>query len=156
MSVSDSMLDTLEHINKVRGYVGQVVEAFEQRGLLHDASKLQPPEKEMFDRFTPMLRGITYGSQEYKLALLEMGPALKHHYEHNRHHPERFKDGIHGMTLIDVLEMLADWAAACQRHADGNLLRSVKQNQVRFGYSDDFKALLVNTAREMGWLEEAP
>lgn len=44
----------------------------------------------MFTRFTPRLKGMTYGSPEYKQCLAEMGPGLRHHYAANRHHPEFF------------------------------------------------------------------
>jgi hypothetical protein len=37
-----------------------------------------------------------------------MAPALKHHYENNRHHPEHFKNNIDDMNLIDLIEMLCD------------------------------------------------
>ncbi len=52
---------------------------------------------------------------------------------------------IRSMNLLQVLEMLCDWKAATLRHADGDLRRSVEINQKRFGYSDELKALLLNT-----------
>jgi len=59
--------------------------------------------------------------------------------------------GIRGMTLLDVVEMLCDWKAATQRHADGDILKSVEINQKRFGYSDELKAILRNTIFDLGW-----
>jgi len=85
------------------------------RARSHDASKLEAPEKEMYDEFTPRLRALTYGSDEYKECLKEMGAALKHHYENNSHHPEHFPDGINDMSLLDLIEMLADWT---QQYSD--------------------------------------
>ena len=35
--------------------------------------------------------------------------------EQNRHHPEYYEDGIAGMTLVDLEEMLSDWEAASHR-----------------------------------------
>jgi hypothetical protein len=56
-----------------------------------------------------------------------MGDGLKHHYSHNRHHPEFFgEDGVDGMTLVDLIEMLADWKAATERHDDGDLAKSLE------------------------------
>lgn len=81
-----------------------------------------------------------------------MKPALDHHYAHNRHHPEHFPDGIRGMSLLDLVEMLADWKAATERHADGDLARSIEINQARFGYGDELKVVLRNTAKDMGWI----
>jgi hypothetical protein len=121
-----------------------------QRLLDHDQSKLEEPEVEIFDEFTPKLRESTYGSDEYKGYLGQMQVALRHHYAANRHHPEHHDDGIQGMHLIDLLEMMCDWKAATLRHADGDLIESIEKNQERFGYSDELKAILVNTAR---WIE---
>jgi hypothetical protein len=87
---------------------------------------------------------------EYKSYLTGMGEALKHHYAHNSHHPEHYEDGIAGMSLLDLVEMLCDWKAATERHADGDLRRSIEQNQERFGYSDELRSILENTARELG------
>lgn len=58
--------------------------------------------------------------------------------------------GIRGMSLLDVLEMLCDWKAATMRHADGDLAKSIEINQKRFGYSDELKSILTNTANELG------
>lgn len=55
------------------------------------------------------------------------------------------KDGIRGMSLLDVLEMLCDWKAATLRHNDGDIRRSIEINQGRFGYSDELKQILLNT-----------
>ena len=32
------------------------------------------------------------------------------------------------------------------RHNDGDIMKSIEINQERFGYSDDLKQLLINTA----------
>lgn len=85
-------------------------------------------------------------------AIIGMGEGLQHHYAVNRHHPEHHADGIHGMNLIDLVEMLADWKAATLRHADGDLARSIEQNRERFGYGDEIAGLLLRTAEDMGWL----
>ena len=47
---------------------------------------------------------------------------------------------------------LDDWKAAGERHADGSLAKSIELNQKRFGYTDELRAILTNTARAMGWL----
>jgi hypothetical protein len=82
-----------------------------------------------------------------------MGDGLKHHYAHNRHHPEFFgEDGVDGMTLVDVIEMLADWKAATEHHDDGDLAKSREIQQERFGLCDQLVAILSNTAKHFGWL----
>lgn len=141
----DSRIDTYRHIGDVRAGLRKVIERLLRRAELHDASKLVSPECEVFDEMTPKLRDCTYGSEEYKGYLAEMKVALDHHYAWNSHHPEHYADGIRGMDLLDVIEMLCDWIAATKRHADGDILRSIEINQERFGYSDELKQILINT-----------
>lgn len=150
----DSKAETLEHIQHVRNGIGFAISELVYRSQIHDDTKLGPVEKETFDRVTPKLRAMTYGSEEYKASLVEMGDALAHHYASHRHHPEHFGElGIRGMNLVDALEMVIDWHAATKRHSDGDLHRSIELNQARFGYSDDLKAMMHNTA---DWLLSVP
>ncbi len=147
----DSKMDTLNHIERVRELLYEACSNFERRAYVHDDSKLVEPEKSAFDIATPKLKELEYGSDEYKASLAELGSALHHHYQENSHHPEHYPDGIRGMSLFDVIEMLLDWKAATERHTTGDILKSIEQNQQRFGYSDDIKAIFLNTANEMGW-----
>lgn len=145
MAAYDSRPETYEHIGVVRGYLADVVKQLLDRAQDHDASKLVDPELATFDEYTPKLKHSTFGSDEYKGFLVGMGEGLQHHYQSNRHHPEHFADGIEGMSLIDLVEMICDWLAAVQRHADGDIRRSIDINQARFGYDDQIKRILHNT-----------
>lgn len=149
----DSTLDTLRHSRRVDELLLELISAIQARLTKHDLSKMEDPELATFNEFTPKLKHSTYGSDEYKGYLDAMGQGLKHHYENNRHHPEHFGDLLtHGMTLIDVIEMLADWKAATERHADGDLNKSLSIQQERFDMSDELVSILHNTAKEFGWL----
>lgn len=141
----DSRPDTYQHIQTVQRLLGRVIRDLLGRAERHDQSKLTSPEVELFDEFTPKLATSTYGSDEYRGFLAGMKPALDHHYATNSHHPEHYPNGIADMSLLDVMEMLCDWKAATLRHKDGDILRSIEINQQRFGYSDEFKRLLINT-----------
>ena len=142
----DSRPDTLDHIYNVSKTLEFFYSLLARRGIWHDDSKLRSPEKEIFDIYTPKLKGTTYGSDEYKQYLKEMQVALDHHYKVNRHHPEHFGEkGIKGMNLVDLVEMFCDWYAATKRHADGDIRKSIKFNQGRFGYSEDLEQILQNT-----------
>jgi hypothetical protein len=143
---TDSTKETLEHIKKVNAYLGQCATALIQRGIVHDQSKLESPEKEMFDEVTDVLKGITYGSNEYKAQLEKLKPALAHHYAHNSHHPEHYVTGIDGMNLLDIIEMLVDWKAASERHKDGDIYRSIEINAERFKMSEQLVNIFKNTA----------
>lgn len=132
----------------------QVMERMlEERAARHDASKLQEPEKSVFDLVTPKLKALTYGTDAYKASLVEMGAALRHHYDakENTHHPDHFPDGFNGMSLLDVIEMLCDWKAAGERHANGSLVKSLEINKRRFGLSDRLWHILDNTRMELQW-----
>jgi hypothetical protein len=126
------------------------------RAAEHDKSKMETPEVEIFDEFTPKLKGMTYGSEEYKQCLEAMSPALMHHYQKNPHHPEHYANGILGMSLIDVVEMFCDWLAATKRHDDGDIFKSISINAKRFGYDAFFTSLLRNTAIALGEKQRAP
>ncbi len=84
----DSRKDTWDHITKVSQLTFKIAKMIERRGYDHDASKLASPERELFDKYTPLLKNTTYGSDEYKQHLAEMGAALQHHYGNNSHHPD--------------------------------------------------------------------
>lgn len=143
----DSSKDTLEHIKRVSQLLNKMVMELMCRMQNHDATKLRSPEKEIFDEYTPKLKGSTYGSDEYKTFLKEMRVALDNHYSMNHHHPEHYLKGMDDMDLIDIVEMLCDWKAASERHADGNLDKSILINKDRFGMSDQLVMILQNTIK---------
>lgn len=147
MTVQEYQSETHKHIRQVEKFIGLIIDRLEERAEKHDGSKLISPEVEIFTEYTPKLANSTYGSDEYKANLKEMGVAIKHHYANNRHHPEHFENGIEDMNLIDVIEMLCDWKAATLRHEDGDLNKSIEINAERFGYSEQLKSIFLNTAK---------
>lgn len=149
----DSTQDTLKHIAKVQSLIlDYVIPELVHRAHLHDATKLLSPEKEMYDKYIPMLRASRFGSAEYSQILQEMGPGLEHHYEANRHHPEHFEFGIHNMTLIDLIEMVCDWIVASQKEGDPitttNRLYYPGLGK-RFEIDTQLMTVLYNTVQEM-------
>lgn len=143
----DSTQDTLFHIKRVSQLLTEASAELIKRANVHDQSKLESPEKDGFDEFTQKLKDSTYGSSEYKEFLLQLEPILDHHYKHNSHHPEHYKDGVDDMNLFDILEMFFDWKAAGERHEDGNIYRSIEINRKRFGLSPQLEAIFNNTAK---------
>lgn len=144
----DSTEDTMKHIYRVEELLNKVSELLSVRGYEHDQSKLISPEKELFDEMTTKLKEVKYGSEEYKECLNKLKPALDHHYANNSHHPEHYPNGINGMCLIDLIEMLADWKAAGERHADGgDIMRSIEINSKRFNIDPQLKQILINTVK---------
>lgn len=115
------------------------------RCVTHDQSKLCAPEVDTFCEYTPRLKEMQFGSDEYKQCLAEMKPALDNHYAHNRHHPEHYENGVYGMTWFDVIEMCCDWAASSKRTKQGSFAGSVEICKERFKLGNFFSAMLVNT-----------
>jgi len=149
----DSTIDTTLHINRVRFLLGQCAITLLERGARHDASKLEEPEKAIFDTVGNRLATITYAGEEYKHSLADLKTALDHHYAHNAHHPEHYSDGIDGMSLFDLIEMLMDWKAASERHPGGtDILRFLEISSDRFSISEQLKKILLNTVKEIGWV----
>ena len=93
----DCTRDVIEHIGRVRYWMNEFATNLTRRANIHDKSKLEEPEKSMFDEWTPNLKRVEFGSEEYKQALEGMGEALKHHYQVNRHHPEHYENGVNGI-----------------------------------------------------------
>lgn len=67
----------------------------------------------------------------------------------------RHTHDIGAMSLIQLTEMLCDWIAAGRRHANSDIFKSIEVNQKRFGYGDDLKRILINTASHILKLEKA-
>lgn len=147
----DSKIDTLLHIKRVAELLTEASTELIKRANVHDNSKLESPEKELFDEYTPKLKTSTYGSDEYKEFLKELGVALTHHYENNSHHPEHYENGINGFDLFDLVEMFFDWKAATERHADGDIYKSIEINKKRFDMSDQLCDIFRNTATRLGY-----
>jgi len=148
----DSLQDSKDHIHRVQIFLEECRVILMNRAWVHDRSKLESPEKEGFDACVPKLKNLTYGSPEYLAALKELEPVLAHHYEHNSHHPEHWKNGIEDMSLFDILEMLMDWKAATERMKNGgDIWKSISFNQGRFAIQSQLIRILQNTAREMKW-----
>jgi hypothetical protein len=140
----DSTQDTEQHIRKVQARLQEIISALTIRAAHHDETKLLEPEKAGYDALQDKLAGRDYDAIAWDVA-------LSHHYAHNRHHPEHHTDGIAGMTLLDLAEMLSDWKAASERHGQESVETSLKAMSKRFGISKQFAAILVNTVRELGW-----
>lgn len=147
----DSKSDTIAHIMRVQELVDWFSDSLKRAAKHHDKSKLEEPEKHMFDEFTPKLKTTTYGSEEYKSFLNSLRPALEHHYAENSHHPEHHPNGIQDMTLFDLVEMFLDWKAASERHEDGSMERSIKINAERFKINPQLVSILEQTRRQIGW-----
>lgn len=156
MTRDDVMRATLAHVRRVGELLVEFSHRLSVRAVNHDASKFSSTEFDAFAKATPQLAALTYGSDEYKAALKAIGPAVTLHQGLNSHHPEFYLHGVNEMDLLDLVEMVCDWKAAGERHADGSFERSIEIGVKRFDLSPQLVAILRNTARRLGWSDAAP
>lgn len=143
---------TLAHIERVRELIAGFTFTMESRGFAHDQSKFEPVEMEPLDEMQRLIAKeghAPYGSDEYKRRSEMLKPMLEHHYANNSHHPEHYENGIAGMDLADLVEMLMDWKAASERGEEStlNLTHSIE----RFKIEPQLASILKNTAERLGW-----
>lgn len=146
--------EELEHQDTVRAGLAMAASILVVRAITHDRSKIAEPEITGFTQLKNDhdLSTYPYASEEYRAALRQHKPVIQDHYAKNDHHPEHFPNGIAGMSLMALIEMLADWDAAKDRSPGGNLLDSILKNADRFGYDAVITQILINTAVELGML----
>lgn len=133
------------HISNVAVFMDIIAHAMAKRATKHDASKFTEEEMPYYAKYTPNLKGLTYGSEDYRDNLKKLKPAIDHHYANNSHHPEHYKNGLNDMDLVDIVEMICDWKSASMRHNDGNINKSLDINKERFGMDDQLFNILKNT-----------
>lgn len=142
----------IEHINRVQKWMALAITSLLARSNTHDLSKYSQEElglvlgKPAFDKYE-------YMSAEERAALAAVEDSLAHHYAHNFHHPEHYADGVEGMSLFDLIEMVCDWKAAGEMSPNGSFANSIELNMERFNLSPQLVSILRNTGREMGWME---
>ena len=90
-----------------------------------------------------------FGTNGYINAKIQIDAAVQHHYSMNRHHPEHYEDGIEGMDLADLVEMVCDWKAATLNHKNspGNMDRSLNYAIEKYKISPQLAKILYNTIR---------
>jgi hypothetical protein len=148
METYDCTEDVKKHKSEVKKLIIKFANELLFNAALHDNSKLKDPiEKELFDRWTPELRKLIFGTDEYKKALDGMGEGVKRHYRANRHHPEHFESGINGMTLIDLIEMLSDWMAVAKSK---NIPVDLDSAADRFNIDEQLFEIMRNTVEVVG------
>lgn len=120
-----------------------------RRSVTHDDSKFESPEFEDYASVIDEFQKHPFGSEGYKQAKAKIDKAVKHHYERNSHHPEHYTDGIEGMDLMDLVEMVCDWKAATLNNpnAPGNMENSLKFGIEKYNISPQLAKVLYNTIK---------
>ena len=147
LPIANRLMFRAEHNADHRRILSQLSYVLNVRGRLHDQSKLEEPEKAVFDRFMDNLSKTNFNADTIAEYKANMSVALEHHYSTNKHHPEHYVNGVYGMDLVDVTEMLADWCASSLRNKDGSISNSLHVCSERFKLTPTMKAILVNTCK---------
>lgn len=140
------------HRALVKDWMIEEVRSLLCRADQHDLSKFSPQE---IGPLADMQRLIDtegqapYGSAEYKRRTDLLGPMTAHHYAHNSHHPEHFADGVAGMDILDIVEMLCDWKAASTRGGENAI--GLTHSLERFGITGQMASVIRNTLQNRGW-----
>lgn len=139
--------ETKRHIRKVGEFLDRASVEISRRSQEHDYSKLSAPELDGFASRSYKLKSAKYGTQAYKDQLEQLKPILEHHYSRNRHHPEHFEDGVNGMNLVDLIEMIADWKASSSRQGinEEDASRRLEHSIKRFRVKPQLAQILRNT-----------
>jgi len=138
----------------VRTRLHEIIDCLAARSERHDVSKFGAEEKPGYDIISEAMRGKEYGTPEYSAAMgaarqhTAVVAAIEHHYAVNDHHPEHWADGIAGMSLLSLTEMIADWKGASERNSAPF---SIEYAINRFGIDPQLAAILRNTVKELGW-----
>ena len=143
---------TRKHMQRVAHLLGDAAIEFVKRGQRHDLSKLEPVEMEPLQRMQDLIDAegqAPYGSDEYKRRTAMLGDMTKHHYAANSHHPEHYENGVDGMDLYDVLEMVLDWKAASERGEESVV--NISASVARFNISPQLESIIRNTVERAGW-----
>ena len=148
----DFLCDTLLHMSEVRENLEQFTAALRQRGESHDRSKLQELGFDAFVSTREKFKKANYGTPEYQECVELTRPAVEHHYSQNSHHTAYFANGVDGMSLVDVVEMISDWRAAARRSPDKTLEDTLDYAKKKYGIGDQLFGIILNTLRALGWL----
>lgn len=146
--INHFLSETYKHTKRVRHFLDTFIIDIIKRGQKHDESKFEDPELSMFSEHTFIYKNIEFGTDDYKKLMDEVKVAINHHHSKNRHHPEYWPNGVDDMTLVDLIEMIADWRAAVEKNKNGNINKSLEINCAKYNISPQLKKIFENTIKE--------
>jgi hypothetical protein len=130
-----TLITILHHQKLVSCLLRRVARELEERADKHDLSKFKDDEFGGFVEINCIAREHPYGSQEYRDSLKD-NKTIDLHFSRNRHHPEYHANGVKDMNLIDLLEMVCDWASASMTYGNTKMEDVLEEQRKRFGLSD--------------------
>ncbi len=143
----------LAHKLSVKIGLQRVIDDLYKRADNHDDDKLEGEVLDSFYEISGKFEHAKFGSKEYENVLEKLKPTLDKHYAINEHHPQHNENGISGMNLMAILEMLVDWKSASSAYGDTSFLTSMEINKKRFNIDEQLYQVLLNTAESLGYLD---
>lgn len=137
-----ALLEMQHHRVLVQANLLRIADALRARAALHDISKYSLDEFQAVVQIKKVAREFPYGSAEYNQAISDNSVGLSKHFERNSHHPEFHSDGVQGMQLIDLIEMVCDWKAANTLRDDVQWSNVTAMHIERFKLSKDYVWLI--------------
>lgn len=144
---SEFIIKTNAHIERVNDLANRFAKILSAQAKYHDITKFEDPELSIYSEISPKLATVEYMSDEYKKLIEEMGEAIRHHYKNNPHHPEYYSNGIDGMDLFDIIEMLIDWISSTESNGQDAVDTAIDANIKRFNISPQLANILTNTIK---------
>ena len=145
--------DTHAHIKLVQNQMNKAIIFLKTQSVVHDRSKFTDEEAEIYAVVTPEFAKYDYGTPEHKAVGDKLGPAWEHHLENNPHHPEYHENGVDGMDLLYIIEMLCDWKAASMRNPNQDFKKSLQLNLDKKKIAPQLQSIMINTAARLGMLD---
>jgi len=125
------LAETYKHVKKVQKNLNLFIHDLISRGENHDNSKFEEPELSIFAENTEKLGKTVYGSEEYKQLLVEVKPAIDHHYSKNRHHPEWSLTNLEE-TWRDIVGYEGYYKISSRGNIKRNSRTVIRENQGNF------------------------
>lgn len=150
----DFLCDTILHVSEVQENLEQISSDLRKRGFAHDRTKFQAFEFDSFVYNREKFKKANYGTPEYQECVELVKPAVEHHHHNNSHHTEFYDNGINGMNLMDLCEMIADWKAAARRSPDLDLVDTLDYAYKKYGIGTQLGEIIANTLVRLGWIEK--
>ena len=149
LNIPEFLFSQLTHMFWVNWYLLKFMIKLMYRGIKHDLSKFRPSEAIGFLKVIHNLKKSKFGDDLYKKSLLSIKTPLRNHYDFNSHHPQYYRKGIHQMSILDSIEMMADWRASLRRHKTGSMFNSFKVNKERFKFDNIEEKILKSIYNNM-------
>ena len=139
---------TLKHKELIAKYMAKFSAEVTFRAAIHDDSKFRRDEFEAYAECADEFDQHPFNSQEERALREKLYPAMSLHKQRNRHHPEHFENGMTGMNLIDLLEMLCDWKSASERTPGDSIRTALPILKEKYNISPQLMNVLTNTIRD--------